>query len=145
MATNKHTAVWDWLQTCPLILDTFFNFSTASDGDTVIAPVTAFRDTVAEEYVDGSTLRYYDFALIRYANYTNEPNDTENISDLLDVEAVAAWIEAQDDAGSYPAFPAACSVQEVRILPTSTGFVAAQSENRAKYMVQIRIEYIEAA
>jgi hypothetical protein len=123
----------------------FFNFSEGGDGDTVIAPVTAFNDTEAESYVDGSSLRYYDFAIIRFANFTNDPNGQENIDCLLDVEAGAAWVEEQDEAGNFPAFPSDCDVQEVEVLPSSTGYVAGMDERTAKYMVQIRIEYLQTA
>lgn len=145
MATDKHTATWDWIKTCPLIKDVFFNFSECNNGDTVLAPVSAGNDSVEEEYIDGSSLRHYDFALIRFASYTNDPNDTTNITKLLDVEALVAWFEAQNEAGSFPVFPENCSVQEVAVLPSNTGYVAAQGEQAAKYMVQIRIEYLQAA
>ena len=145
MANDKHTAVWAWLRTCSSIKDTFFIFSTDNAGDTAISPITAYKDTIAEEYVDGSTYRYYDLAIIRFANYSNEPNDTENISVLNAVEAIASWVESQDEAGTYPTFPEGCSVQSVTVLPTSNGIAAAIGETGAKYMLQIRIEYIQAA
>lgn len=143
MATDRHTAVWDWLQSCPLVKDMFFNFSEGNDSDVVIAPVTAYKDTEVDSYMDGSSLRYYDFALIRFAAYTNDPNTPENIGALLDAEALAEWVEEQDEAGNFPAFPAGCDVQEISVLPS--GSIAAQDGTSAKYMVQIRVEYLRAA
>lgn len=132
---SKHEAVWEWLKTCPNISDTYFNFGEAGEGNTIIAPI---KDTLVEEYIDGSALRSYEFAILRFATYSNEPNSVENITDLLDVEAVADWIEGQNELENYPDIG---SVVEMSVLP-DTGYIASVDEDTAKYMLQIQIDYI---
>lgn len=137
MANDKHTAVWDWLRTCPHIGDMFFNASRAEDGNTELVP----SDQVVATYIDGSTLRNYNCALNRYLHYSSDPNDTSNIEAVVDLEAVADWIDAQMDAGTLPEFPG-CAVNEARVLPNESGYMVAQDGTQAKYMLQFQIEYL---
>lgn len=138
---TRHEAVWDWLLTCPYIHDMFFNFSTVENGGTVLVPTTAFNDTAEQEFVDGSSIRVYEFSIVRFSVYSTAPNDTKNIDVLVDVEHIAAWIEEQDAAGSYPVFPAGCHILGIEVLPSTGGYVSAWDESGAKYMLQIRIRY----
>jgi hypothetical protein len=143
MADSRHEAVWDWLQTCPYIADLFFNFSQSENGDTVLVPLMAYSDTPKSEFVDGSSERWYDFSLVRFEAQSVEPNDEQNIEVLVDVEAIAAWIETQAAAGNYPLFPAGSTIQSFEALPSNIGYVAARDNTGAKYMLQFRIEYIK--
>ncbi len=136
---DKHTAVTEWLFACPLISNVGFNFGIADATNTILAPVTAIKDTLAEEYIDGTALRYYDFAILRFHDYSNEPNEVENIVDLLDVEGVAKWIEEQNESRNYPDFEE--SISEISVL-TDSGSIASVDDDTAKYMIQVRIEYI---
>ena len=77
---TRHEAVWDWLLTCPYIKDVFFNFSTVEDGGTVLVPLTAFNDTAEQEFVDGSSIRVYDFNIVHFSVYSTAPNDRQSRS-----------------------------------------------------------------
>lgn len=137
---TRHEAVWDWLLTCPHIRDLFFEFSEATQGGAVLAPLTAFGDAVETEFVDGSSIRNYEFGIARFDAYTTEPNDTRNLDALAAAEEIAAWVEQQAAAGNYPAFPAGCAVLDVEVLPSGE-HVSAWDDAGAKYMLQIRIRY----
>lgn len=140
MDTNKHLAVWEWLRTCPHIGDMFFNASRAEDGHTELVP----SDQVVASYIDGSSLRHYNCALSRYLAYSNDPNDEANITAVVDLEAVADWMEEQEDAGTLPEIPDGV-VTEVRVLPAESGYMVAQDGTLAKYMLQFQIEYVKEA
>lgn len=142
MADSRHEAVWDWLMTCPHIKDLYFNFSQSKNGDTVLEPLMAYSDTVNETFCAGASERFYDFALIRFEAHITEANDTQNMEVLVDVEAIAAWVEAQAKAGNYPVFPADCTVTDIMALPSNIGYVAARDETGAKYSLEFRIEYL---
>lgn len=139
-STNKHAAVWEWLLTCPHIGDMFFNASRAEDGNTQLVP----SDTEVAVYIDGSSLRNYNCALTRFDAYSMDPNDDANIDAVVDLEAVASWVEAQNAAGTLPQFPG-CTVNEARILPNESGYMVAQDMTLAKYMLQFQIEYVKGA
>lgn len=138
---TRHEAVWDWLLTCPHIKDMFFNFSTVEDGGTVLVPLTAFNDTAEQEFVDGSSIRVYDFNIVHFSVYSTAPNDRQNIDVLANVERIADWVTQQDAAGNYPVFPNGCHVLGIEVLPSNGGYVSAWDESGAKYMLQIRIRY----
>lgn len=139
MATNKHQAVWDWLTQCPHIGDLFFNASRAEDGNTQLVP----SDQEVTSYIDGSSLRRYNCALTRFLAYSADPNDASNIDAVVDLEAVAEWVDAQVAAGNLPAFPAGESAQDARVLPNESGYMVAQDMTLAKYMIQFQIEYLK--
>lgn len=143
MADTKHEAVWDWLLTCPNIRDMFFNFSQSENGDTILAPMTAYSDTPAQVFTSGASIRQYDFTLIRYDALSFEPNSEENMTVLESIEAIAAWIEEQAAAGTYPAFPTGSTISSIEALPSNTGYVAARDDTGAKYQLQFRIEYLQ--
>ena len=135
---SKHKAVWDWLTTCPYIGDLFFNAGRAEDGNTVIIP----SEQEIAQYIDGSSLRNYNCALTRFLAYSTDPNDPANIAAVADLDAVAEWVEQQMADGELPDFPDGI-VKEVRMLPNESGYIAAQSDTQAKYMIQFQIEYIK--
>lgn len=135
---NKHRAVWDWLATCPLIGDMFFNAGRAEDGNTTMIPA----EQTAAEYNDGTELRWYDVALTRWAGYSDDPNDTANIQDAADIDDIGDWVEAQVDAGNFPEFPEGCTVTDISVIPAASGWAVAEDTNMLKYMLQIRIEYL---
>jgi hypothetical protein len=139
MADSKHMAVWEWLMTCPHIKDLFFVFSQTDDDDISLEP----SESVVETYIDGGTLRNYDVALACSKSCSFEPNELENITNLVDFEQLGEWVEAQNASRNFPAFPPGECVQEIRVLPNESGFVTAQDETGGKFMLQFQIEYLK--
>lgn len=137
---NKHEIMFNYMAQCPEIRDLFLNFSTSEKGDTVIA--TSANEFEVASFVDGSALKWYDFAIIQYKPLTTEPNDLENAAVIFDVEKVMAWLADQEEAGNYPDFGAKCEVQEIAVLQNAPT-VAGQDQNGAKYMFSCRVEYLE--
>ena len=140
MASNKHRAVWDWLQSCPLIGDLFFNTITAKLGGTCLVP----SEQLVEEYIDGSEKRNYNCALTRFQQFSGDPNDMANITAVTDLEELGDWVKAQVKAGNLPRFPEGCTVTDIKVLPNESGYMVAQDFTQAKYMIQFQIEYILA-
>ena len=139
-ATSIHDALWEWFLQCAKITKLYFNFSGTDDGDTAIA---TSGDTLIAEYIDGSQRRQYAFDLVRYLPFTEVENDAGNVAMLEDVEAISRWVEEQNDAGNLPEFPNSCTAESVRVLDEYAGYVAAQDESRAKYMIPFAIDYIK--
>lgn len=141
---DKHIAVWDWLMQCPYLKDMYFNFGKAVNNATIIVPKTAYNDTWKEgkSCINGGGIKYYDFAIIQFKAAVAEPNNTENIEILLDVEKIAKWIDEQEEKGNYPVFGDNETVLEVKALESPGGYVSGQDQDGAKYMIQVRIEYL---
>ena len=143
MENNTHKAVWEWLLSCPHIRNLFFSFARPKNGDTVFQPMTAYNDTLIREFIGSDTERRYDFALIRFDVISDEPNSTDNIDALIDVEQIAAWIDEQDAVGNYPVLPAGCTPIKVAAYPPGAGYFAAQNEDQAKYLFQFYLDYLK--
>ena len=140
---NKSNAVWQWLYGNENISSMFFNFSTTDENDTVIAPIVS--DYAVKKYVDGTSVRQYDFAVIQYRKYNSEvPNVTENVETIFDVEKAMAWIEEQNRNRNFPEFPDGCVITKVENLQDMPE-VAGINETNAKYMFSCRISYVERA
>lgn len=143
MENNNHKAVWEWLLSCPHIRNLFFSFARSKNGDTVFLPMTAYNDTLVKEFIGTGSERRYDFALIRFDALSDEPNCTDNINALVDVEKIAEWIDEQDEAGNYPVLPEGCTPTRVAAYPPGAGYFAAQTEDQAKYLFQFYLEYLK--
>ena len=139
-ATSTHDALWRWFVGCASITKLYFNFSGAADGDTAI---TTSGDTLTEEYIDGSQRRQYAFDLVRYLPFTEVENDAGNVAMMEDVDAIINWAEEQNAAGNLPELPDGYAAESVRVLDEYAGYVAAQDESRAKYMIPFAIDYIK--
>lgn len=130
----------EFMETCPEIKDLFFNFSESKNSD--ISIVTIPSEGAIEEFIDGSSIRYYEFAINCYKTVSTLPNSQENAIIMFDVDKVASWIRAQNKANNYPNFGILCQIQELKVLqdiPT----VAGQNQNEAKYMFACRVEYYQ--
>lgn len=140
MTESMHAALWEWFSGCPAIARLFFNFSGADDGDTVISPS---GDTLLEEYINGSQRRRYAFELIRFLPAAFDANDPSNVEMMDDVESIIEWVRQQNDDGAFPAFSGGRTVESVGVLEESAGYVAAQNEEKAKYMIPFAIDYMK--
>lgn len=138
MNDSIHAALWEWFLGCALITKLFFNFSDSESESTAIA---TSGDTLLEEYIDGSQIRRYAFELIRYLPATFSPNDPGNVDMMEDVEAIVQWVQTQSDSGNFPALPEGCEAESVAVLEDSAGYVAAQDQDHAKYMIPFAITY----
>ena len=140
MAKSIHDALWKWFAGCASIAQLFFNFSSTDDGDTAIA---TSGDTLLEDYIDGSQRRRYAFELIRFLPVSVAANDDSNVAMMDDVESIIEWVRRQSDDGAFPDFPAGYTVESVGVLEESVGYVAAQDENTAKYMIPFAVDYVK--
>ena len=139
-ATSIHDALWEWFLQCAKITKLYFNFSGTDDGDTAIA---TSGDTLIAEYIDGSQRRQYAFDLVRYLPFTEVENDAGNVAMMEDVDAIINWAEEQNAAGNLPELPEGYAAERVRVLDEYAGYVAAQDESRAKYMIPFAIDYLK--
>ena len=144
MSTDKNQAVLDWLKTYPGISALGFNFGTAEDGACNFIPAPS--DNVIRTYIDGSALKHYTFAVTWYKDFASDAfAAAENLADTKAIEAFMAWIDDQNASKQYPSFPSECQIEAIRNLqdiPSTSGY---DSNRLAKYMVQVRIEYIDSS
>lgn len=138
--TNKHEAMLQFIAQCPEVADLFLNFSTSENGDTVIDTIETESEVAS--FIDGSRVRWYDFALVQYQPISTDPNTDDNAEAMFEIEKVAAWLEEQERKRNYPDFGTECQISELSVLQ-STPTVAGKDQRGAKYMMACRIEYFE--
>ena len=141
MTKSIHSALWEWFGQCPAATKRFFNFGMAEDSSTILATA---GDTLLEDYIDGSQRRRYAFELSRFCPISFTKNDPGNVDMLEDAQAIAAWVEQQNDAGNLPALPNGCIVESVVLLDEYAGYVTAQNENTARYMIPFALDYTKS-
>ncbi|MDD6313306.1 MAG: hypothetical protein PUB08_07635 [Firmicutes bacterium] len=137
---NKNQAVWDWVKTYPGIELLGFNFGAVQDGVCNLIPEPS--DTVAKTYIDGTVMKYYVFAVTWYKDFATEPFLAENINDYSAVQSFIDWVAEQNKIRSFPDFGIGKTIDRVKCLQDQPS-TSNQTDNLAKYMVRIRIEYIE--
>lgn len=140
MTDSIHAALWEWFGQCSAITKLFFNFSTAKDSDTVI---TTAGDTLLDDFIDGSQRRRYAFELSRFCPITFAQNDPGNVDMLEDAQAIAQWVEAQNDAGNLPELPGSYIAENIVLLDEYSGYATASDGNIAKYMIPLALDYIK--
>lgn len=140
MTDSIHAALFEWFSHCETIKKLFFNFSTSTDSDTMIS---TSGDTLVEQYIDGSQKRRYAFELNHFVPFTTAQNDSGNVEMMETVDAITEWVEEQNAAGNFPAFPAGRCPESVSLLDEYAGYVVSQDANTARYMIPFAIEYMK--
>ena len=140
MADNKHDAIMDWLFRNENIRRLYFNFSDTQNGNVVVA--TNSGNYVMKKFIDGSSIRAYDFALIQYKPLnTVDVNSNENAEVMFDAQQLMDWIDEQEKNRTYPIFKG-CTVMKVENLQNMPS-VAGMNDTEAKYLFSCRITYLQ--
>lgn len=137
---DKNKAVWEWIQQYQSFDKLFYNFCMAEDGNKNFIPNPT--NYVMKQYIDGSTLRYYDFAITSFSRYSDVPYDEENILDYKEMQKFIEWIDEQNKLRNYPNFGSNCNIIEVSNLQNNPSS-SLEDKELAKYMIQCRITYEE--
>lgn len=151
--SDKNQAVIDYLLQCPQIAanSLYFQYGELKDNSKQI--ITQGNDkSLNHTYIDGSILKRFTFTIIDYRSIVAQAIPkvanitTENVEEILDVQAIIDWISEQEDLRNYPDFGNDCEIQEIRAVtenPNLNGIDTSMSIAMAKYSVSIQIEYLD--
>jgi len=140
---NKDQIILDWAATNPLLTDALlFSHLAERDGSCAIVPIQGDRS--AKNYIDGSSLRVYDFALqlLRLVSITT---DTTNTSNMHIQHEWANWIMEQEKIGNYPDFGERCSDYRLELLSNMPMLAERYENGMGKYQFYARLNYFEEA
>lgn len=137
---NKHLAMQKYIAQYPDAEKVFFNRNVIEDGNISLEPI--FSDNTVKEYVDGSAIKNYDFAIVYVKNVSDLPNTTDNAEDIYDVEKFMDWIKEQNKSKNLPYFGENCQVLSIRNLQNMPN-TSEQDERHTRYMFLCRVEYFE--
>lgn len=97
-------------------------------------------EPIVKRYVNGVTVRQYEFIFASREAYTQEVLD--EISNSSFYERFAAWLEQQSKAGNLPIL--ASNQKAIKIEALTTGYAAVADETKARYVIQCKLTYMQA-
>lgn len=139
---TKHETILEWFKGCPYIpLHLYFN---AVQGiDSCVSLVTEASDNTIVEYIDGTSIKQYNIALVHMQSNDIDGTSDTNISNLIKTDSIREWIEQQNKAKKFPDLGDNCTVTDVKALQDMPNLAYTTETGIAKYIIQVRFDYIE--
>ncbi len=122
---------------CPLLKDGAFRVDALGDKGVEYTIETGIFTPIVATYVNGDTLRIYQFNFGSREFYSMDR--LQNIENSTFYEQFAAWVEEQERQGNYPEMPEKCYPRELVVL--SPGYLYDGSMKTARYQIQLQLEY----
>lgn len=126
---------------CPLLKDGVFRVDALGSEPVEYALETGLTSPVLRRYVDGSSIRQYQF------NFNSR--DAYSMDRILAIqnesfyEDVCNWVEEQSARGNLPEMPEGCEAQALVVL--APGFMLDATMNNAFYQIQLQLQYFKEA
>ncbi|WP_346905962.1 chloramphenicol resistance protein [Clostridium sp.] len=96
-------------------------------------------DPIVKKYVNGDTVRQYDFIFTSREPYGVDV--MQNIDNSGFYEQFASWVEMQNDNEIFPILGNGLEPQEIKV--TSTGYAFAVTESTAQFQIMLRLKYFK--
>ncbi len=138
---DKNKAMLDWLLTCPNVKHLYALFGDVEDGGKHLyrQPDGIHRE---RRYVDGGKFLqiYSDWQLLCFSSAAynwQPPEDSENLTEYDNAQAICDWIQEQRASRNFPEFDEA--VEDIEPRPTNPQIMGVDVNGIAKYAVGIRV------
>jgi hypothetical protein len=137
----------EYIKRCPEIDRLCFISAEVKDGVQSFVPISNERQMA--KYIDGSTLKYYDFALFEFTGGNADPlpdngaETHENVQNYQKLQSIIDWISTRRKAWDFPDFGEDCTVRDIYSLSANPVMSGIEKEKIFRYMIQIRVEYIQ--
>lgn len=134
-------AVRDDLKACPILTGERLNVDFLPEEAVSFSVDVTPVNPVVKKYIDGGSLRQFSFVLASRALYGEELR--QQLDNLGLFEDFSDWIEAQNRARRFPDLGTGRRVTRLEV--TTSGYVFAPGVNAARYQIQCRMQYEQAA
>lgn len=134
-------ALENYFLNCPLLKDGCLRVDYLGDQPVEYSIEVLPCDPVLKRYVSGDTIRQYLFAFGSREYYSQER--LQNIQNSAFYERLSDWVEKQSLAGNLPELPPGMEAQGIAVV--SSGYLFGESKQRARYQIQLRLEYYKEA
>ncbi len=131
----------DYFLECPLLKDGVFRVDALGSEPVEYSIETGLTSPVLRRYVDGSSVRQYQFNFNSREAYSMDR--IMAIQNESFYEEFCSWVETQSASGHLPEMPEGCEAQELEVL--APGFLLDASMENAHYQVQLRLQYYKEA
>ncbi len=141
MANSIMEGLADYFLQCPLLKDGVFRVDALGGEPVEYALESAITSPVIRTYVDGSSIRQYQFNFNSREAYSMDR--VMAIQSESFYEDLCNWVEGQSMAGNLPEMPPGCEAQSLEVL--APGFLLDATMENAHYQVQLVLRYFKEA
>lgn len=131
----------DYFMKCPLMEDGVFRVNALGSDPVEYALESAITSPVLKRYVDGSSIRQYQFNFNSREAYSMDR--IMAIQSESFYEDFCNWVEGQSISGNLPDMPEGCEAQSLTVL--APGFMLDATMENAFYQVQLQLIYFKEA
>ena len=131
----------DYFLQCPLLKDGVFRVDALGSEPVEYALATGMTSPVVRTYVDGSSIRQYQFNFNSREAYSMDR--ILAIQNESFYEDFCNWVEEQSMIGNLPEMPEGCEAQALTVL--TPGFMLDATMENAHYQVQLVLRYFKEA
>ena len=131
----------DYFLQCPLLKDGVFRVDALGSEPAEYAIESAVTSPVIRTYVDGSSIRQYQFNFNSREAYSMDR--IMAIQNESFYEDFCSWVEEQSLIGNLPEMPDGCEAQALIVL--APGFMLDATMENAFYQVQMQLKYYKNA
>ena len=131
----------DYFLQCPLLKDGVFRVDALGSEPVEYALATGMTSPVVRTYVDGSSIRQYQFNFNSREAYSMDR--IVAIQNESFYEDFCNWVEEQSMIGNLPEMPEGCEAQALTVL--TPGFMLDATMENAFYQVQLQLQYFKEA
>lgn len=141
MSTSIIQSITDYFMKCPLLKDGVFRVDALGTNCIEYTIETGTFDPILEKYVDGSSIRQYQFSFGSREYYSMDR--IQNIENSAFYEKIADWVEEQSKEGNLPELPEGMYPEEMQVM--SPGYIFDISMKNARYQIPLRLIYFKEA
>ncbi len=99
-------------------------------------------ERIVNTFVDGSKRKQKIFVFASRKTYSQD--EIDNLENYKLFDSLAEWIEEQNEDENYPDISEIENIEEIEAIEIiDSPYVAAVSENEARYQMEIKITYIQ--
>lgn len=126
---------------CPFLKDGVFRVDALGSEPVEYALQSAVTSPVIRTYVDGSSIRQYQFNFNSREAYSMDR--ILAIQNESFYEDFCNWVEGQSKSGNLPEMPEGCEAQALDVL--APGYMLDADMENAFYQVQLQLKYFKEA
>ncbi len=133
--------VVDYVTKCPLLSKGLIRVDNLGPKPIEYAIETLPVSPIVKQYVNGDSIRQYQFAINSREYYSIDM--IQNIKNSAFYEKLADWFEEQNRIENFPDIGDDKEVQSIELV--TSGFLFGTDRKTARYQLAVRIEYFKEA
>lgn len=141
MSESIIAGITNFFMACPLLQDGVFRVNALGDQAIEYNIETGIFNPILKRYVNGDTLRQYQFNFVSREYY--DMDRIQNIQNSEFYERFGEWVEEQESLGKFPELPEGCEHDSLSVL--SSGYIMDISMRNARYQIQLQLIYYKEA